>query len=449
MREDGNLLLPSSHPRMAPQQCEHQVAVVQVAADGSRRHCTTTGDGLVSADGRVCAEGTLALEVRVPLPGVASMREVELQVEPMQMKLDVRAGEADAEDHHIPLPAEVDPEQVGAKWAKRSRVLTATLPLFSTQQPDAAARLHALMQQPPEAATLSHLQRAVDEVLETSGSHPDAMKDTTTATDLERKLRAAEAAAANAAGTAATTSAQLAAAMTATQTAAQQETALLAASAGLTDLKNFVQSAAAAASHPPAAAAAAAPPTRAENLAALMGASAGGARAEPTTAAVVAARLAANEAAARKAAEEAEGMRMEVEQLRAQAAAAAASAGVTTASELAARVAKLEAEAVADAEAARRQSESVRAEAAARKAEILAAAAASDLALASDTSVSAGTAERALDAALDRARLVQLNGHKKPGGGGLADLVSGRVLVEKSESLLAAAALAKVAFLNP
>ena len=42
-----------------------------------------------------------------------------------------------------------------------------------------------------------------------------------------------------------------------------------------------------------------------------------------------------------------------------------------------------------------------------------------------------------------------MNGHKKPGGGGLADLVSGRVLVEKSESLLAAAALAKVAFLNP
>ena len=448
MREDG-ITPPLLVGRMAPQQCEHQLAVVQVAADGSRRHCTTTGDGLVSADGRVCAEGTLALEVRVPLPGVASMREVELQVEPMQMKLDVRAGEADAEDHHIPLPAEVDPEQVGAKWAKRSRVLTATLPLLSQQSPDAAARLHALMQQPPEAATLSHLQRAVDEVLETSGSHPDAMKDTTTATDLARKLRAAEAAAANAAGTAATTSAQLAAAMTATQTAAQQETALLAASAGLTDLKNFVQSAAAAASHPPAAAAAA-PPTRAENLAALMGASAGGARAEPTTAAVLAARLAANEAAARKAAEEAEGKRMEVEQLRAQAAAAAASTGVTTASELAARVAKLEAVAVADAEAARRQSESVRAEAAARKAGILsAAAAASGLVLATDTSVSADTAERALDAALDRARLVQLNGHKKPGGGGLADLVSGRVLVEKSESLLAAAALAKVAILNP
>ena len=74
---------------------------------------------------------------------------------------------------------------------------------------------------------------------------------------------------------------------------------------------------------------------------------------------------------------------------------------------------------------------------------------ASDLALATDTSVSTDTAERALDAALDRARLVQLNGHKKPGGGGLADLVSGRVLVEKSESLLAAAALAKVAILNP
>ena len=67
-----------------------------------------------------------------------------------------------------------------------------------------------------------------------------------------------------------------------------------------------------------------------------------------------------------------------------------------------------------------------------------------------DTSVlAADTAERALDAALDRARLVQLNGHKKPGGGGLEDLVSGRVLVHRSESLLAAAALAKVAIPNP
>ena len=76
---------------MAPQQCENQVAVVQVAADGSRRHCTTTGDGLVSADGRVCAEGTLALEVRVELAQHAR-QHTRVSPRPMQPWFRLRRG---------------------------------------------------------------------------------------------------------------------------------------------------------------------------------------------------------------------------------------------------------------------------------------------------------------------------------------------------------------------
>jgi hypothetical protein len=185
---------------MAPAPCEHTIELVELLADGSARRCSVCSGAIFDAQGR--SSLALALKVRVQLPSVSSMEEVELNVEVEHMSLRVHAYEDDCEQHSITLPAQCDPDRVGAKWSKKTKTLAVTLPLLAQQRLD-AARLHALVAQSPEAATLAELQTILEQVDAANGeggvdAHKgaDASKDATTVAELQAKLRAAEAAAA-------------------------------------------------------------------------------------------------------------------------------------------------------------------------------------------------------------------------------------------------------------
>lgn len=75
-------------------------------------------------------------------------------------------------NHSIPLPAKCEPEGVCAKWSKKNKTLTVTLPLLVSQNKKAVARL----------GNLAMPSGAPDDV------------HATTAAELEVKLRAADAA---------------------------------------------------------------------------------------------------------------------------------------------------------------------------------------------------------------------------------------------------------------
>jgi hypothetical protein len=91
---------------------------------------------LFGADG--LAQHELVLEVRVHLPAVSSMKEVELDVEVEHMSLTLASGERDT----MLFPAQCDPEGgVGAKWGKKTKTLTVTLPLLAKQPGAARDRL--------------------------------------------------------------------------------------------------------------------------------------------------------------------------------------------------------------------------------------------------------------------------------------------------------------------
>ena len=96
---------------------EHTIALLEVRDDGARAVAAGTAT-LFGADGR--AGRALALEVRVLLPTVASMKEVELNVEAAHMTLTLGAGGRDT----LSLPARCDPE--GGVGAKSDRRRTAT-----------------------------------------------------------------------------------------------------------------------------------------------------------------------------------------------------------------------------------------------------------------------------------------------------------------------------------
>jgi len=99
----------------------------------------------VTVVGALGVAGT-SLEVRVQLLNVSSMKAVELNVEAMYLSLELGLADASQppEKHTIELPAQCDPEGVGAKWSKKTRTLTVTLPLLAEQAPSAVTRLAAL-----------------------------------------------------------------------------------------------------------------------------------------------------------------------------------------------------------------------------------------------------------------------------------------------------------------
>ena len=99
----------------------------------------------ITVVGAVGNAGAL-LEVRVQLLNMLSMKEVQLNVEATYVSLKLGLVEASLppEKHVIELPAQCDPEGVGAKWSKKTRTLTVTLPLLAEQAPAAVTRLAAL-----------------------------------------------------------------------------------------------------------------------------------------------------------------------------------------------------------------------------------------------------------------------------------------------------------------
>ena len=124
--------------------CDYAIALVAVAADGSKSAC---GEGpLYGGDGRRAGRA-LALEVHVQLPGVASMQQVSLNAEDEHLTLTVSGGDGAPQDTRvIRLPGRCDPEQVGAKWKKKLKTLTVTLPLLDSQAPAAVGRLTQLQE---------------------------------------------------------------------------------------------------------------------------------------------------------------------------------------------------------------------------------------------------------------------------------------------------------------
>jgi hypothetical protein len=208
-------------------ECAHEVSLLEIAADGSKRAC---GEGLLyDADGR-SAGRALALEARVQLPGVASMAQVALNAEAEHLTLTLTVDEAPQSTHVIHLPAQCDPDQVGAKWSKKLKTLTVTLPLLGSQGPDAVRRLNAMH------------ERAVLQDKNSNG----ASSPGTTVEQLAAKLAAANAAAAAAQQLAPLTAEQLAAKLAATNAAAAAKQHL-AAEAATGRLKALMQVAGAAA----------------------------------------------------------------------------------------------------------------------------------------------------------------------------------------------------------
>ena len=199
--------------------CDYAIALVAVAADGSKSAC---GEGpLYGGDGRRAGRA-LALEVHVQLPGVASMQQVSLNAEDEHLTLTVAGGDGAPQDTRvIRLPGRCDPEQVGAKWKKKLKTLTVTLPLLDSQAPAAVGRLTQLQER-------SVLQNAVA----AAAAPPPA---------------AAAAASASASLGALTTAEQLAAKLAATNAAAAAAQQHVAAEAAAGNLKALVQLAGAAA----------------------------------------------------------------------------------------------------------------------------------------------------------------------------------------------------------
>ena len=207
-------------------ECAHEVLLLEIAADGSKR---AFGEGLLYDADRCSAGRVLALEARVQLPGVVSMAQVALNAEAEHLTLMLTVDEAHQSTHVIHLPAQCNPEQVGAKWSKKLKTLHVTLPLLGSQRPDAVRRLNAMQ----ERAVLQDKDS-------TAASSPATVEQ------LAAKLAAANAAAAAAQQLASLTAEQLAATLAATNAAAAAKQQL-AAETATGPLKALMQVAGAAA----------------------------------------------------------------------------------------------------------------------------------------------------------------------------------------------------------
>ena len=454
-------------------ECAHEVSLLEIAADGSKRAC---GEGLLyDADGR-SAGRALALEARVQLPGVASMAQVALNAEAEHLTLTLTVDEAPQSTHVIHLPAQCDPDQVGAKWSKKLKTLTVTLPLLGSQGPDAVRRLNAMQ------------ERAVLQDKDSTG----ASSPGTTVEQLAAKLAAANAAAAAAQQLAPLTAEQLAAKLAATNAAAAAKQQLAAetatgrlkalmqvagaAAAGgkasvadLEALKDKVAAAAAAASATPLASQTATEVAALQERLAKAVEAAGGSG--PTCATQVSKALenvlaaekakAAGVASARSVAAENGVAKVAeaVEQVQAAARGGGGGGGggsgggsggggtdVTTATELASKLASLEMTAKLQVEAAKAAAKAEEARVGARRAEIEAELAARELAQKAAMEEQKKRADALVAAAALQVERARQDEHAKCGRKVAAEptkLVSGVVLVQKCERLLEAAALAQ------
>jgi len=176
--------------------CDYAIALVAVAADGSKSAC---GEGpLYGGDGRRAGRA-LALEVHVQLPGVASMQQVSLNAEDEHLTLTVAGGDGAPQDTRvIRLPGRCDPEQVGAKWKKKLKTLTVTLPLLDSQAPAAVGRLTQLQERAvlQDAVAAAAPPPAAAAAASASASASASLGALTTAEQLAAKLAATNAAAA-------------------------------------------------------------------------------------------------------------------------------------------------------------------------------------------------------------------------------------------------------------
>jgi chemotaxis protein histidine kinase CheA len=122
--------------------------VVEIGGDGRTRACA----GSCSLFDDNCRSfHPLALEVRLHLARVSSMKEVLLNVEAMHMNLDLIVSGTPTVQHTVELPAQCEPGGVGrqhpplCKWSKKYKTLTVMLPLLAQQTREACERLHALL----------------------------------------------------------------------------------------------------------------------------------------------------------------------------------------------------------------------------------------------------------------------------------------------------------------
>jgi hypothetical protein len=449
-------------------ECAHEVSLLEIAADGSKRAC---GEGLLyDADGR-SAGRALALEARVQLPGVASMAQVALNAEAEHLTLTLTVDEAPQSTHVIHLPAQCDPDQVGAKWSKKLKTLTVTLPLLGSQGPDAVRRLNAMH------------ERAVLQDKNSNG----ASSPGTTVEQLAAKLAAANAAAAAAQQLAPLTAEQLAAKLAATNAAAAAKQQLAAetatgrlkalmqvagvAAAGgqasvadLEALKDKVAAAAAASDAPLASQTVTEVAALQERLAKAVEAAGGSgptcatrvskalenvlAAEKAKAAGVASARSVAAENGVAKVAEAVEQVQAAVRGGNGRGGGGSGGGGtdVTTATELASKLASLEKTAKLQVEAAKAAAKAEEARVGARRAEIEAELAARELAQKAAMEEQKKRADALVAAAALQVERARQEEHAKCGRKVAAEptkLVSGVVLVQKCERLLEAAALAQ------
>ena len=109
---------------------------------------------LYGPDGSATRE--LALQLRADLPGVTSMRQIQILADTMDIRLII-ANEATPTDPafeiRLDLPGVCDSDAVGAKWSTRTRVLRVMLPLMPTQNPKAVRRLMTINSLAADLAT--------------------------------------------------------------------------------------------------------------------------------------------------------------------------------------------------------------------------------------------------------------------------------------------------------
>ena len=129
-------------------------ALVSPVAQGSRYTSMRGESALYGPDGSATRE--LALQLRADLPGVTSMRQIQILADTMVIRLII-ANEATPTDPafeiRLDLPGVCDSDAVGAKWSTRTRVLRVMLPLMPTQDPKAVRRLMTINSLAADLAT--------------------------------------------------------------------------------------------------------------------------------------------------------------------------------------------------------------------------------------------------------------------------------------------------------
>ena len=127
--------------------------LVSPVAQGSRYTSLRGESALYGPDGS--ATRALALQLRADLPGVTSMRQIQILADTMDIRLIITANEATPTDPafeiRLDLPGVCDSDAVGAKWSTRTRVLRVMLPLMPTQDPKAVRRLMTINSLTPES----------------------------------------------------------------------------------------------------------------------------------------------------------------------------------------------------------------------------------------------------------------------------------------------------------